>query len=312
MWLVTCRYLQQSHVTGDVTLSVARLPSTTEDQGPVWVCGPLPMQNAVCCPALWYSRSPGCLTAPPKYPYVRLAAAVIVADNEGAVLLTRRASVMRTFPCAWVAPGGGLDHGETLPQCAARELAEETGIVVPPASLMPFFLWESVYPNTRELCMDKGRILSQYCVLFFLAVLDRPQPSVCLQAEETDMYAWVGIDQLDAFGTYSSVSSAPACPSSVSSGPSGPKDEVGSHPVRGVLQAFRVMSPVTPAGPGSAGDAQKGPLYEKVDALLDDVAMLYGPQSRDGGCGEAHRFAIEEYARLHMRGKPRLSRTARE
>lgn len=35
----------------------------------------------------------------------------------------------------WFTIGGGADYGETLPEAAARELAEETGIVVDPAIL---------------------------------------------------------------------------------------------------------------------------------------------------------------------------------
>ena len=35
---------------------------------------------------------------------------------------------MRIFPGAWVLPGGHIDIGEDLEQCAIREIFEETGI----------------------------------------------------------------------------------------------------------------------------------------------------------------------------------------
>ena len=37
----------------------------------------------------------------------------------------------------WFTPGGGIDPGESPAQAAARELAEETGLVVDPAELGP-------------------------------------------------------------------------------------------------------------------------------------------------------------------------------
>lgn len=38
---------------------------------------------------------------------------------------------------AWAPPGGKLDAGETVFEAGARELSEETGLVVPPESLKP-------------------------------------------------------------------------------------------------------------------------------------------------------------------------------
>jgi len=51
------------------------------------------------------------------------ATAIIIQDDR--LLLTRR----RDVP-VWVAPGGHMDHGETLPACCAREVQEETGLDV--------------------------------------------------------------------------------------------------------------------------------------------------------------------------------------
>ena len=54
---------------------------------------------------------------------VRVAA---VVEREGALLLVRHQKPDRDP--YWVLPGGRLEPGETIPGCAGRELAEETGL----------------------------------------------------------------------------------------------------------------------------------------------------------------------------------------
>lgn len=66
----------------------------------------------------------------------REAARVVLVDAADRVLLFRW--VHPGAPergCWWITPGGGLDPGETPAQGAARELLEETGLRVAPASL---------------------------------------------------------------------------------------------------------------------------------------------------------------------------------
>jgi 8-oxo-dGTP diphosphatase len=54
---------------------------------------------------------------------VRVAA---VVERGDAVLLVRHQKPDRNP--YWVLPGGRLDPGETIPECAGRELVEETGL----------------------------------------------------------------------------------------------------------------------------------------------------------------------------------------
>lgn len=51
-------------------------------------------------------------------------------SREAALLLTRRASGLRSHAGQWAMPGGRIDDGETPEQAALRELAEEVGLVL--------------------------------------------------------------------------------------------------------------------------------------------------------------------------------------
>src|ERR671910_1212033 len=54
---------------------------------------------------------------------VRVAA---VVEREGALLLVRHQKP--DWQPYWVLPGGRLEPDETIPECAEREVAEETGL----------------------------------------------------------------------------------------------------------------------------------------------------------------------------------------
>lgn len=65
----------------------------------------------------------------------RVGVGVVVRSADGLVLLGRR----RNEPGdALALPGGKLEHGETVEECAARELGEETGIRLGPGAMRLF------------------------------------------------------------------------------------------------------------------------------------------------------------------------------
>jgi ADP-ribose pyrophosphatase YjhB (NUDIX family) len=56
---------------------------------------------------------------------LRLGVVCAVVDDEGRLLLSQRGDLG-----VWGLPGGRLDAGERLDAAAAREVLEETGVVV--------------------------------------------------------------------------------------------------------------------------------------------------------------------------------------
>jgi 8-oxo-dGTP pyrophosphatase MutT (NUDIX family) len=65
----------------------------------------------------------------------RTSARVVVVDDEGCVLLVRIFDTHGSKPPLWITPGGSVEVGESLPQAAARELHEETGLAIDPTLL---------------------------------------------------------------------------------------------------------------------------------------------------------------------------------
>ncbi|MFI1386655.1 NUDIX domain-containing protein [Embleya sp. NPDC020886] len=65
---------------------------------------------------------------------IRLTADVVATTPTGRVLLIERG--WDPYAGHWALPGGHIDVGETARTAAARELAEETGVIVDPADLV--------------------------------------------------------------------------------------------------------------------------------------------------------------------------------
>ena len=73
---------------------------------------------------------------PPSRPH-RDTARVVLASPDDRVLLFRHLLPAPWAREGWLTPGGAIEPGETPAQAAARELAEETGHLVPPTGIEP-------------------------------------------------------------------------------------------------------------------------------------------------------------------------------
>lgn len=107
------------------------------------------------------------VTPDPDVPRVtdRVAARVLVVDDDGALLLLRGCDPAEPERGTWwMTPGGGLDAGETAEDAARRELREETGLAVDDVGPVVFrrtteFDFEGVHYRQREsfFCVRAAR-----------------------------------------------------------------------------------------------------------------------------------------------------------
>ena len=162
--------------------------------------------HAPTCPCWSMKSQPDLYSFKPSGIPVNIASCIIVLDEDDNLLLTRRAKRMKTFPKAWVNPGGKLDFGESFEACAIRELAEETSIICElretskiyyneqEVDFFPFYLYESVYPTSLDIGLPKFQTI---CLFFALKLKSSSKMiDIRLQKEECDAYIWYKLDKL--------------------------------------------------------------------------------------------------------------------
>jgi 8-oxo-dGTP pyrophosphatase MutT (NUDIX family) len=106
--------------------------------------------------------------APPANSIVP-SANVVVVNDAGEILLIRRSDNDN-----WALPGGGMDPGESLPETAIRETAEETGIDVEVTGLV------GIYTDPRHVILytSNGEVRQEFSIVFTARpVHGEPRPS---------------------------------------------------------------------------------------------------------------------------------------
>ena len=174
-------------------------------------CQSLPLEHGKACPCYTMSMNPDIYSFQSTNTFVRLSCSTLIFDSNNQILLTRRDKKLRSFPGAWVNPGGRLDPGESLNDCALRELKEEVGIDIEvredpikkvekyyylnkQCEVKPFMVYESVYPTM----LDHGLPKAQYVVIFYSVRINVEHSKIKtkIQNEEVDKAVWISLPHL--------------------------------------------------------------------------------------------------------------------
>jgi 8-oxo-dGTP diphosphatase len=102
---------------------------------------------------------------------LRVARALV--ESDGCVLLVRRAA-WDSLPGQWELPGGKIDRGERVLEGLAREVEEETGLMLADARQV----------STREMVSPRGNLVREH-------VYAAGAIGTVTLSDEHDAFAWV-------------------------------------------------------------------------------------------------------------------------
>ena len=119
------------------------------------------------------------------------AASAIVVDDQGRILLHRRRDNDK-----WALPGGAMELGESVAECAVREVKEETGLDVEAVSIV------GIYSDPKHVfAYDDGEVRQE----FSICLLTRMVGGSLAASEESHEVAWFDSEELDALPMVDSI-----------------------------------------------------------------------------------------------------------
>jgi ADP-ribose pyrophosphatase YjhB (NUDIX family) len=112
------------------------------------------------------------------------AASAVVQDDAGRVLLQRR-----TDNGMWALPGGAMNLGESVAECAVRETREETGLDVEVIGIV------GIYSDPRHVfAYSDGEVRQE----FSICLLCRTTGGALTVSDESTEVAWFTPDEVAA------------------------------------------------------------------------------------------------------------------
>lgn len=127
--------------------------------------------------------TPSNKNAYPETPRIGVGAIVI---HEGKILLVRRG--IDPGRGLWAIPGGTLQLGETMRQCAAREVLEETGVSIAVGDCL--YVFDLIQRD------ENNRIEFHFVVVDFAGVYVSGQSQ---GADDADEARWFAAEELSGF-----------------------------------------------------------------------------------------------------------------
>lgn len=119
-----------------------------------------------------------------RYPARPLLGVGAVVFREGSVLLIERGQP--PLEGYWTLPGGMVEAGERLETAVAREVLEETGLIVRPATVAEIF--------QRIMQDEDGRIEYHYVIIDYICELEG---GTLQAASDVAAAAWIPVGELD-------------------------------------------------------------------------------------------------------------------
>jgi 8-oxo-dGTP diphosphatase len=118
----------------------------------------------------------------PDRPIVGVGAVVV---QDGRALLVKRAG--EPLKGQWSIPGGAVELGETLRQAAAREVREETGLIIEAGEVLEVF--DSIYRDPDGNCQYHYVLVDFFC---------RPTGGELRAGSDAGEVRWATAEELNA------------------------------------------------------------------------------------------------------------------
>jgi ADP-ribose pyrophosphatase YjhB (NUDIX family) len=125
----------------------------------------------------------------PDHPFVGVGAVVININGDRALLIRRGTAPQRG---EWSLPGGVLECGETLRAAVAREVCEETGLLVEVGEMLG--VYERIVPGD-VITVDDRRVRFHYVLIDFLC---RPLSGELKAGSDAADARWFAREELPA------------------------------------------------------------------------------------------------------------------
>nr|BFE65911.1 NUDIX domain-containing protein [Dactylosporangium thailandense] len=120
------------------------------------------------------------------------SANAVVVNDQGEILL-----IHRTDNDNWSLPGGAMEPGESMTDCAIRETHEETGIHVEVTGLI------GIYTDPRHVILytSNNEVRQEFSIVY----LARPLGGEPTPSDESREVVWVSPDAIDALTMHRSM-----------------------------------------------------------------------------------------------------------